>query len=164
MTVPDRDPQRGEGAAWASDVVRFIGKVPIFHFLDPDELASLASRLGLKTYDAGQVIFDNGAPGTTLQIIASGSVKIYRPSEGEEETSLAMLEPGDYVGELSLLDGGPQTASAIALTQTSVLTLERDDFLSYITDNPQGMAAILGSLAALIRRQNTQLFGEFFGA
>ena len=84
------------------------------------------------------------------------------PSAGGEEAPLAILKPGDYFGELALLDGGPRTATATALSRTGTMTLERDHFLEFITSHPKGAEAVFREMASLIRKQNTQLFGEFF--
>ena len=169
MTAPERDLQGGEsaerppGSGRPSAIQELLSKVSLFQFLSPEELAPIASSLALRAYEAGQVIFHKDDPGTTLQIIAAGSVKIYLPSEGGEAAPLAVLKVGDYFGELALLDGGPRTASAAALSRTAILTLGmRDEFLRFITTHPQGTAAIFQAMAALIRRQNIQLFGEFF--
>ena len=142
--------------------MELLQKVPVFQFLGVQELGLVASRLGLTTYEAGKVIFEKDSSGTALQIIAAGSVKIYIPSESGEEAPLAVLKTGDYFGELALLDGGSRTASAMALNRTATLTLERDNFLTFITTYPAGAAAVFRALAAWIRRQNSQLFGEFF--
>ena len=136
--------------------------MPLFHFLSPHELTAVASRLSLSTYEAGKVIFHKDEPGNTLHIIAAGSVRIFLPSEGGEEAPLALLKAGDYFGELALLDGGSRTASAMALGRTPILTLERDEFLRFITTNPQGAEAVFRAMAELIRRQNKQLFDQFF--
>lgn len=162
MTTPPEEPQRAGRGATAEAVLELLQKVPVFQFLGVQELGLVASRLGLTTYEAGKVIFEKDSSGTALQIIAAGSVKIYIPSESGEEAPLAVLKTGDYFGELALLDGGSRTASAMALNRTAILTLERDDFLTFITTYPAGAAAVFRALAALIRRQNSQLFGEFF--
>ena len=73
-----------------------------------------------------------------------------------------MKKAGDFFGEMALLDGGVRSASAMAMGRTATLTLERDEFLWFITTQPQGAAAVLRALAALIRKQNAQLYGEFF--
>ena len=145
-------------------ILDFLGKVPIFEFLTPEERKVVASRFSLQTYNAGQVIFSKDEPGTTLHIIVSGAVKIFLPSDQGEEAPLAMPKSGDYFGELALLDGGSRTASAAALAPTATFTLERDDFLEFTTTHPQAAAAVFQAMAALVRRQNTQLYGEFFTA
>ena len=62
------------------------------------------------------------------------------------------------------MDGDLRSASAMALARTAILTLQREDFLKFIRANPQGAASVFRSLANLIRRQNAQLYGEFFGS
>ena len=159
MTTSGAGAPGGGGEAAILDLLR---KVPIFQFLGPQELSALASRMSLSTYEAGKVVFHKDEPGSTLQIIAAGSVRIYIPAEGGEEAPLALLNAGDYFGELALLDGGSRTASAMTLGRTAILTLERDEFLGFVTNFPQGAAAVFRSLAALIRKQNSQLYGQFF--
>ena len=162
MTTPEREPQRPGGVAGASTVLGLLGKVPIFQFLDDEELMAVASRMGLTTYAAGKIIFNKDEPGTTLQVIAGGSVKIFMPSEGGEEAPLAVLNAGDFFGELALLDGGVRTARAVALSRTAILILERDEFVRFITTHPEGATAVFQALASLIRRQNSQIYGGFF--
>ena len=144
------------------NIIEFLGNVSFFQFLDRQELSTVASRLKLETYAPGQVIFRKDEPGTTLHIIASGTVKISMPTEGGEEAPLALLKAGDYFGELALLDGGSRTASATAVGPAATVTLEREEFLGFVTTHPQCAASVFRALAALIRRQNMQLFGEFF--
>ena len=158
-----RAPAKRRSGGGASDVLELLAKVPLFQFLSPTELRAVASRLSLSTYEPGKVIFNKDDPGSALQIIAAGSVRIYLPAEGGDEAPLALLKARDYFGELALMDGGYRTASAMALSRTAILTLERDDFLTFITTHPPGAAAVFRALAALIRRQNSQLYGEFFG-
>ena len=105
------------------------------------------------------MIFNKDELGTTLHVAAVGAVRIFRPAEGGEEAPLATLKSGDYFGELSLMAGGVRTASAAAMGRTATLTLDRQEF---ITTHPQGAEAVFRFMASLIRKQNMQLFGEFF--
>ncbi len=156
MATPERNPTRG------SAVLDLLRSVPLFQFLGPRELVDVAARMGLSTYEAGKVIFSKDDPGTTLQIIAGGSVRLFIPAESGEEAPLAVLKAGDFFGELALLDGGSRTASAMAIGRTAVLTLERDEFLRFVTTYPQAAAAVFRALASLIRNQNEQLYSKFF--
>ena len=145
-----------------SAVLELLQKVPLFQFLGPQELTEVAPHLALQIYDPGQTIFSKDDPGTTLHIIAAGVVKIFLPAEGGEEAPLGMLKAGDYFGELALLDGAQRTASAAAMARTATLTLERDVFIDFITSHPLAASAVFRAMASLIRKQNLQLFGEFF--
>ena len=152
-----------EGAAGTSALMKILSKVPIFQFLSPQQLAGVAAGFKLETYEPGQVIFNKDEIGTTLHVVAAGAVRIFLPAEGGEEAPLALLKSGDYFGELSLMDGGARTASAAAMGRTATLILDREDFIKFITTHPQGAEAVFRSMASLIRKQNMQLFGEFFG-
>ena len=162
MTTPQSSSNRGQQAAGSSAILNLLQRVPLFEFLPATELAGVASRMNLSTYEAGTVIFHKDDPGTDLHVIAAGSVKINMPAESGEEAPLTLLKAGDYFGELALLDTGLRTASAMALARTATLTLERNEFLKFIMTYPEGAAAVLRALGALIRRQNVQLFGELF--
>ncbi len=163
MTAAGGQAQGGQNSAGAAAILALLSKVPMFQYLGSQALGAIASHLKLQTYEPGKIIFQKDDLGSTLHIIAAGAVKIYLPAAGGEEAPLAMLKAGDYFGELALLDSGARTASAMALGRTATLTLEREEFLKFITTNPQGAGAVFKSLAALIKKQNEQLFGEFFG-
>ena len=158
MTMPQDAPAGGR----PSPIQDLLKKVSFFQRLSDQELADVASCMALRTFEPGNVIFRKDEPGTSLFIIASGAVKISIPAEGGEEAPLALLKTGDYFGELSLLDGGAHTATASAMARTATLTLERDDFLKFVTSNSNAAGAVLSAMAALIRRQNSQLFSKFF--
>ena len=162
--MPAGSHQGGQASGGAAAVLGLLKKVPMFQLLSDQELAAVVSRMRLTTYKPGDVIFHKDEIGDTLQIIATGSVRIYLPSEGGEEAPLAMLHAREYFGELALMDGDVRSASAMALARTAILTLQREDFLKFITTNPSGAASVFRSLANLIRRQNAQLYGEFFGS
>jgi CRP-like cAMP-binding protein len=75
---------------------------------------------------------------------------------------LAIFGAGDFFGELALLDDSPRSATAVALESTETLTLHRDEFIRYISDNPDFALHVLHTLAQHIRRLNNQLSDIFF--
>lgn len=136
--------------------------VPFFHNLQPSKADSLAKRLILRRFGNGQIIFHHGDPGGLLYIITKGKVKItYSTSEGFEAL-LAILGVGDFFGELALLDDSPRSATAAAIGVTETLTLHRDDFIRFISENPGFALHVLNTLAQHIRRLNSQLADVFF--
>lgn len=139
-----------------------LQNVPFFKNLDSEDASELANRLVPRRFGAGQVIFHLGDPGGLLYILSRGKVKIsYTTPEGQEVV-LAILGPGDFFGELALLDDSPRSATAESLEPTETLTLHRDDFIHYITENPAFALHVLQTLAQHIRRLNSQLADIFF--
>lgn len=129
-------------------LVEALRRVPLFHDYDDTALARVAATARLRRYGHNQVIFHRGDPGQTMYIVASGKVKITVSSDTGETALLAVLCPGEFFGELSLLDGGPRSATATAVGAVAVWSLYRDDVLGPILAVP----AAAGLLAALARR------------
>jgi CRP-like cAMP-binding protein len=94
-------------------------------------------------------IFGKGDPGDCLYGILSGRVRIYSTSPEGSEIMLNVLEPGELVGEIALLDGSTRTAGAAAMEHTDLLRIHRDHFLPYVKANPD---LILGMLSLICQR------------
>jgi CRP-like cAMP-binding protein len=84
-------------------------------------------------------------------------VKITLPSETGEEAILATLQPGEVFGELSLLDGAPRSATAVALEPTETIVLQRDRFRHLMATEPTIRDAVMANMAAEVRRLTTQV-------
>ena len=89
--------------------------------------------------------------------VAEGSVKVTRLSQDGKEVILAMLNKGEFFGEMSLLDGESRSANVIALEKTKVLTLNRKDFLSVLQDYPQIAIQLLKEMAHRLRKSDKQI-------
>ena len=128
-----------------------LSRLPIFAALNLNERLSLAGKAYRKSFRSGDIIFSKGDPGHTLYIIESGMVKISLPSEDGGEALLALLLPGEFFGELSLFDGEPRSASAIAMEATETVVLHREEFLSFISEHPSVVIPILSVLSSRLR-------------
>lgn len=134
-----------------------LATVPLFGGLDRGALESVSRSLRSRRFRRNETIFHLGDPGDALFIVASGIVKITLPSETGDEAILATLRPGDFFGELALLDGGPRSATAIALEPTETLVLPRDRFRELISDQPAIRDAVFAALARELRRLTTHV-------
>lgn len=114
-----------------------------------EPLADLARR---HRYRRGEVIFHQGDPGDTAHIVLSGRVKIVADAESGDEALLTVLGPGDWFGELALIDGEPRSARVETLEPAETLSLARPDLLRFLGDHPQAMDPLLRALAGTIRR------------
>jgi CRP/FNR family cyclic AMP-dependent transcriptional regulator len=129
-----------------------LAGVPLFAGLDGAGLASLVLGMRVRRFRRGETIFHVGDPGDALFIVISGSIKITLPADTGDEAILATLRPGDFFGELALLDGAPRSATAVAIEPTETYILARDRFREMIATEPVMREALLATLAAEVRR------------
>jgi CRP-like cAMP-binding protein len=136
------------------DVVR---NAPLFLALDDE--ASVALRASMVEVDLarGQVVFSEGDDGDRLYVIAEGKIKLGTTSIDGRESLLAILGPGEMFGELSLFDPGPRTATATALTETTLLALGHDALGPWLNGRPGVAQALLKALSQRLRKTNENL-------
>ncbi|MDI7247157.1 MAG: Crp/Fnr family transcriptional regulator [Bacillota bacterium] len=140
-----------------SQPLEILGTVPLFSGLDQAGLAKLSGIARRRRYERGSPIFFEGDPGGSLLIIAAGAVKIHKVSEDGREKTLAILEAGDFFGEMSIFDGAPRSAAAQALSNCEVLIIDRDPFLGLMKSTPGLATDIALTLAERLRRTNEDL-------
>ena len=137
----------------------FLKKIPLFAELTDDDLDELASTLNHTTVAPHEHIFWMDELGDCLYIIQSGQVQISYTDEKGEDIVLGRLKPGEFFGELSLIDGGPHTATARALTETVLLTLDRSSFYIFMGKHPLICRALLIVLSRRLRSNTIKLRG-----
>jgi len=128
-----------------------LGEVPIFELLDDEERVALAARMDCRDFKQGAVIFEYGDPGGEIFIVRSGEVEVFVENQEGEKLVLAENTPGDVVGELSFLDGGHRTATAVAVTDTQALTMHRDRLLEFIDRHPHAAIDLLTVVGRRLR-------------
>ena len=131
-----------------SDRMGDLGKIPLFSGLTARQLDWLRNRLYARAFPANQEVMVTGSPGDLVYIILSGTVKIYVPQLDGEDVIVAILGPGDPVGEMSLIDRTNRSASVITLETTSMLWMNPLDFKAAMESMPvlaQNMMRILSS-------------------
>jgi len=129
-----------------------LAAVPLFAGLDESGLESLVRGMRIRRFRRAETVFHLGDPGDALFIVMSGSIKITLPADTGEEAILATLRPGDFFGELALLDGAPRSATAVAIEPTETYILARDRFRELIATEPVMREALLATMAAEVRR------------
>lgn len=130
---------------------------PLFAGIEPDEARSLLGSMNPVRLPKGEVLFREGALGDQLFIITSGKIKLGRTSQDGRENLLAVLGPGEMLGELSLFDPGPRTATATAVSDAQLLELPHQRLAEWITSHPAVATPLLGALAARLRRTDEAL-------
>ncbi|MCH7485322.1 MAG: cyclic nucleotide-binding domain-containing protein, partial [Chloroflexi bacterium] len=116
---------------------KLLKRVPFLAALSGEDLRWLAKRVQRRKYSRGDMIFVKDDPGESMFIVEDGSVRIYVPGTQGADLTLAMMAPGEFFGDLSLLDGRPRSASAEASRKTTLLTLEREDLTELVESRPK---------------------------
>jgi len=137
--------------------VRSLQQCALFAHVEPDALRILAAAMVRRRFRRNEVIFHQGDAGDSLHVVAIGAVKIVLPSPEGEEAIIATLRPGDFFGELALLDGAPHSATATAVEPVETLSLARAPFQHLLDDDRGLRMALLSGLAAELRRLTGQV-------
>jgi CRP/FNR family cyclic AMP-dependent transcriptional regulator len=134
-----------------SAAVQMLAEVPMFELLDDQERRSLADLLETRNFNKGETIFAFGDVGDSVHIVHSGRVEVFVENTEGQKIILANNERGDVFGEISLLDGGPRTATAVAIEDTETLVLDRDQLLEFITRQPHAALDMLSVMGRRLR-------------
>jgi uncharacterized membrane protein len=137
-----------------SDEAQSLARVPLFKRLEPDELEHLAEEVDQVNYKAGDTIFHEHDRGDALYILEEGSVRIWVMDEDVHEVTLAELKPGDFFGELAVLDRGERSSSATAITDIHLHRLSSDDFQQFLISHPDASIDVICEIAARMRQTN----------
>jgi CRP/FNR family transcriptional regulator, cyclic AMP receptor protein len=133
-----------------------LADIPLFALLDENERATLAAQLDVVEQKAGTLLFRVGDPGDALYIVRRGEVEIFVENDTGDRIVLAHTQAGEMTGELSLLDGGPRTASALVSEDVEALRLDRGDLNQFLLMCPSAAMDLLAGMGQRLRA-NTEL-------
>jgi CRP/FNR family cyclic AMP-dependent transcriptional regulator len=129
----------------------YLDKVDLFAGLDPAQLETLAQSARLRTFQHGAIVVSEGDDAHGLFVVQSGSLKCFLMDENGREVTLSLLGPGEYFGELALIDEAPRSASVLALERSELLQIQRPVFLALLDENPACVRVLLKNLATRVR-------------
>jgi CRP/FNR family cyclic AMP-dependent transcriptional regulator len=129
-----------------------LGSVPLFESLSKRHLKKIASLTSTVRYHEGATVIREGEPGDSFYVAVAGQAKIQTGGK-----TVHRLIPGDHFGEISLLDGGPRSASVVTETPMTLLKLSRASFLRAVKQDANLSRALLASLARMVRRVDRSL-------
>ena len=137
---------------------KLLNKIPLFNSLSDSDLENLSESVRLQSLKKGQTLFRKGDEGSSLYIIKQGTIKIVLPSRLGDEVIVTMFSEGNFFGEMTLFDGKPRSADALAMEPSKIYVLSRNDFLLFLQSNINAMKSILSQLTNRLR--NTDDFLE----
>jgi CRP/FNR family transcriptional regulator, cyclic AMP receptor protein len=141
------------------EIADFLATVPLLGQIPPEELKRFAEVTRDKQYPKGSVILFEDDPGDSLYIVREGRVKVVLVGEDGREVILGVLGVGEHFGELSLIDDQPRSAHVIAMEDSLLLVLRRDDFRRRVEANPAVAWALLSELSRRLRRADGKIGG-----
>lgn len=131
--------------------------VDFFKILGDEDRRELAEVVDLIKLADGETLFRAGDPGESLFLVRAGEVELYVRDNAGQKIILDITRPGDFFGEIALLDAGARTASAVALTDTELIELDRDDLLLLFQRKPDAALSMLAAMGRMTRKADELL-------
>ncbi len=144
-------------SARLQEITQLLESIDLFEGISRQDLNTLAQRVTLHQYRAGELIFNYGEVGLILYIMVSGELNIHLPGADSRRISLKDISRGEYFGDLALFDNQPRSASALATTDVEVLELTQETLLFYIERHPHVAIALLQTLSHRLRETDILL-------
>ena len=134
-----------------------IRRVPLFSMLTTDQAQSIADSVVKRRFKRGELIVEQGTKSNALFILLNGRARVLTADSRGREVILAVLQTGDYVGEMSLIDNEPHSATVRAEVQTDMLVLGRPEFSRCLPESSSLAYGILRGLVARLRNADRQI-------
>ncbi len=138
------DPQMLEGVA-------------LFDHLSEEGRQALAGVIDMRSIAAGETLFKAGDSGESLYVVQSGQIELFIKDTAGQKIVLTVAGLGEVFGELSMLDHGARTATAVALIDTELLELDRDDLLLLFRNTPEAALGMLAAMGHMTRKADALL-------
>ena len=146
-----------------TELKKSLRLVPFLNSLEDsqlDYLIKIGTRIPLNN---GELLFRKGDPGRSMYLILEGRIQIYIESSDGQAAVLRILESGQFLGEMALLDGGVRSANALTLTPCEVFVLERASFLNLITIYPELLTRLVSGLTERLRCTDERYLAQMAG-
>lgn len=127
--------------------IQLLRQLEIFADLDASDIFRLGNLFKERVFDADEEIFAEGDAGTSMMVVASGTVRISQKPDADSEEALILLKAGMVFGEMALLEELPRSATAIAHSPVMLMEISREEFLQDIREHPRCGVRILLQLA-----------------
>jgi uncharacterized membrane protein len=134
-----------------------LADVELFEHVSEEDRARLAEFIDFRQLTAGEALFNTGEPGESLYVVKSGEIELFIKDTAGQKILLAIASVGEVFGELALLDRGPRTATALALADSELLELDRDDLLLLFQKSPNAALRLLAAMGHMTRKADELL-------
>ena len=131
-----------------------LGAVPLFEGLSKKQLKKVADLAEVAAFMKGATIVEQGIVGDSFYIVLTGQAKVVANGR-----TVNHLLPGDHFGEISLLDGGPRSASVVSETEMTLVLITQKQFFAMLAKDPEVSLCLMAGLARAVRRMDRSLAG-----
>ena len=138
---------------------QYLRRVPLFAHLSEADLTRLSEAARERNYPRNSVILFEDDPGDALYVVATGQVKVVLIGEDGREVILSVLHEGNFFGEMALIDDEPRSAHVIAMTDSNLLVLRREDFQRRMQETPTIALGLLRELSRRLRKADDKIGG-----
>lgn len=128
-----------------------LNKLHLFSELSPADTDALTEHANVRSYPAHSILINEGEQTNSLYVVLEGEVKVYASDENGKEVILNMLGPGEYFGELALVDDAPRSASIKTIMPTKVMIIAKSNFKRALAANPEMAFSLIQSLTRQVR-------------
>jgi uncharacterized membrane protein len=136
---------------------KLLSGVKLFELLSDEDRAALAAVVDNIHVTAGQTLFEAGHPGESLFVVRSGEIELFIKDNTGQKIVLMNAVEGGLFGELALLDRGARTATAVALSDSELLELDREDLLLLFQRHPDSAVSMLAAVTGMMRNADELL-------
>jgi len=134
-----------------------LRRVPLFSLLNATQAQALGSAVVKRRYKRGEALVEQGRQSDALFLLLTGRARVVATDSRGRQVILATLGPGDYIGEMSIIDGNTHSASVSAEVQTDVLVLGRAEFTRCLAENASMALALMRGLVKRLRHANRRI-------
>lgn len=145
-----------------ADIAAWLGRSVVFSGLDEDELKRLAAISRELSLAAGDVLFDQGDESDGLYLVTEGILRIYLTADDGREATINLLEEGEVIGEIAILDSLPRSAGAAALTPSRLIFVPQAPFMDLAETSPKINRQLILMLCERLRAANAQVDQAIF--
>jgi len=139
-----------------------LKEIPLFACLDDHALEKLRSAAVMRKYPKNTILFSKGDLSDSMYVVVQGKVKAVIFNEDGREMLLSIYKPGEYFGEMAMLDGQPRSASMVTKTPCQFLIIPRQDFKSALFGNPEMASRLLNRILGKLREATDRIEGLTF--
>ncbi|MEO6589308.1 MAG: DUF1003 domain-containing protein [Pyrinomonadaceae bacterium] len=137
--------------------IEMPGTAELFRLLDDEQCRLMIEAGCTVSLDENETLFQMGDAGGTLYVVESGAIEIFIRDNAGQKITLKIAEKGDFFGEVSIFDGRPRTATAIAVSNCRLLALQREDLLEAFRQKPETAVGMLAAMGGMLREADKLL-------